>query len=79
MSTFHDAASFVRSRLQAMGARVSQDQMQDLVKDLKVAMGRSLTAADVNAVVAAFQEIVVMPHAAMIPMPVPQASAPSFA
>jgi hypothetical protein len=78
MTTF-TAASFVRSRLQAMGSRVSQEQMRDLVSDLKVAMGRTLTAADVNAVVAAFQEIIVMPHAAMIPMPVPQASAPSFA
>jgi hypothetical protein len=77
MSNF-TAATFVRSRLQAMGSRVSQEQMKDLVSDLRIAMGRTLTAADVNAVVAAFQEIVV-PHPVMMAMPMPQASAPSFA
>jgi hypothetical protein len=62
MSTVTDAAEFVRSRLQSLGARVSQEDMKALVNDLRDAMGRTLTASDVNAVVAAFQEIALPPH-----------------
>lgn len=65
MHTVSDAAEFVRSRLQA-GARISQEEMASLISDLRDAMGRTLTAADVNAVVDAFQEVL-MP--VMLPAP----------
>jgi hypothetical protein len=65
MHTVSDAAEFVRSRLQA-GARMSQEELASLISDLKDAMGRTLTAADVNAVVDAFQDVL-MPM--MLPAP----------
>jgi hypothetical protein len=58
-----DAAEFVRSRLHHLGARVTQDEMKSLIDELRGAMGRTLTARDVNAVVEAFQEIAVPPAA----------------
>jgi hypothetical protein len=64
MNTVSDAAAFVRSRLQA-GARISQEEMAALISDLKEAMGRALTAAEVNAVVDVFQDVL-MP---MMPAP----------
>jgi hypothetical protein len=66
MSTLSDAADFVRTRLHVLGARVSQDEMQSLVKDLRDAMGRTLTASEVNSVVAAFQEIALPPQALVL-------------
>ena len=40
--------------------------MKSLVEDLREALGRTPTAADVNAVVAAFQEIALPPSALVL-------------
>jgi hypothetical protein len=56
-ATTIDAAEFVRSRLKAHGARITQDEMKSLVEDLKAVLGRALTATDVASVVEVIREV----------------------
>jgi len=53
----NDAAEFVRSRLRGLSARLTQEQMQRLIDELKAAMGRALTPRDVASVVEVFREV----------------------
>jgi hypothetical protein len=56
MMTISDAAAFVRARLHSLEGRASHEQIEVLVTELRSVMGHVLTAAEVNAVVAAFQD-----------------------
>ncbi|MBK7857617.1 MAG: hypothetical protein IPJ65_03105 [Archangiaceae bacterium] len=62
--TTNDAAEFVRSRLKGLNARLTQDELQALVDDLKAMMGRALNATDVASVVDAICEASSEPAAA---------------
>jgi hypothetical protein len=63
-ATTIDAAEFVRDRLKGHSARISQDEMQSLVDDLKAMLGRALTATDVASVVEVIAEVTAGPAAA---------------
>ena len=52
-----DAASYVRARLGAMDTRLSQSELQTLVRDLQSAMGRLLTPGEAAQVVEVFSEV----------------------
>jgi hypothetical protein len=56
-STTIEAATYVRTRLRSMESRITQEQMQVLISDLQVMMGRALTPIDVAEVVEVFREV----------------------
>jgi hypothetical protein len=57
MSSSNDAAEFVRSWLRGHSARITQDEMQSLISDLKATLGRALSRAEIDDVVEAFREV----------------------